>query len=186
MDEIGSRRWEDLEGLEFEDGRHLEMYYARGDLCIGTCTQGIGEVLCDWPSQDHSLYYSPISIDTVHEHEDFGALIMTVLQEYLQVQELQAAFPAETQIEENLEPGTLDMVLDESGQEEGIDILYRDPQQDQDDDLLETLPLAGFPKDEVERRREWAKVPRRTRTSQHDVTQAEGSFVASLKGFRST
>ena len=46
LDEIGSRRWEDLEGLEFEDGRHLEMYYARGDLCIGTCTQGIGEVLC--------------------------------------------------------------------------------------------------------------------------------------------
>ena len=112
-------RWEDLEGLEFEDGRHLEMYYARGDLCIGTCTQGIGEVLCEWASQDHSVYYSPISIDTVHEHEDFGALIMTVLQEYLQVQELQAAFPAETQIEENFEQGTLDRVLDESGQEEG-------------------------------------------------------------------
>ena len=107
------------------------------------------------------MYYSPISIDTVHEHEDFGALIITVLQEYLQVQELQAAFPAETQIEENFEQGTLDRVLDESGQEEGIDILYRDPQQDQDDDLLETL--AGFPKDEAERRREWAEVPRRTR-----------------------
>ena len=146
LDEVSSRRWEDLEGLEFEDGRHLGMYYARGDLCIGTCTQGIGEVLCEWASQDHSVYYSPISIDTVHEHEDFGALIMTVLQEYLQVQELQAAFPAETQIEENFEQGTLDRVLDESGQEEEHSLLYRDPQQDQDDDLLETLPLAGFPK----------------------------------------
>ena len=30
LDEVSSRRWEDLEGLEFEDGRHLEMYYARG------------------------------------------------------------------------------------------------------------------------------------------------------------
>ena len=100
---------------------------------------------------------------TVHKQEDFGALIMTVLQEYLQVQELQAAFPPETQIEENFEQGTLDRVLDESGQEEDQSLLYRDPQQDHDDDLLETLPLAGFPKDEAERRREWAKVPRRTR-----------------------
>ena len=88
--------------MEFEDGRHLEMYYARGDLCIGTCTQGVGEVLCDWAGQDHSVHYSPTSIDTVHKQEDFGALIMTVLQEYLQVQELQAAFPPETQIERTL------------------------------------------------------------------------------------
>ena len=66
------------------------------------------------------MYYSPISIDTVHEHEDFGALIMTVLQEYLQVQELQAAFPAETQIEENFEQGTLDRVLDDSGKKKGL------------------------------------------------------------------
>ena len=27
----------------------LEMYYARGDLCIGSCTQGIGEVLWSRP-----------------------------------------------------------------------------------------------------------------------------------------
>ena len=50
------RKWEDLEGLEFEGGRHLEINYARGDLCVGSCTQGIGEVLCDWASQDHSMY----------------------------------------------------------------------------------------------------------------------------------
>ena len=97
-------------------------------------------------------YYSPISIDTVHEHDVFGALIMTVLQEYLQVQELQAAFPAETQIEDNFELRTLDRVLDERGQEEDQSLLYRDPLQDQDDDLLETLPLAACPKDEAERR----------------------------------
>ena len=75
----------------------------------------------------------------------------------------QTAFPVETQIEENFEQGTLDRVLDESGQEEEQSVLYRDPQQDLDEDLLETLPLAGFPKDEAERRCEWAKIPRRAR-----------------------
>ena len=150
--------------MELEDGGHLEMYYARADLCIGTSTQGIGEVLCDWASQDRSVYYSPIRIDSIHEHEeDFGALIISVLQGHLQVQELQAAFPAETQIEESFEQGTLDRVLDESGPEEEQSLLYRDPQQDLDEKLLEALPLAGFPKDEAERRREWAKIPRRTR-----------------------
>ena len=162
LDEVGSVRWKDLEGLERDDSKSFELYYARGDLCIGTSNQGLGETLSVWASQDHSRYYAPISIDTIHTHEGFSRLIVDVLEETLHDHDLHVAFPVEALIEDHMELGTLDTVpLGEDV--EGLDLNFVDPMQDHEDDLLDTLPLAGFPKDEAERRREWAKVPRKVR-----------------------
>ena len=62
LDSVSSCRWK-YDSVE-EGEREVQVYQGRGDLAIGSTSQALGEVLVDWSSNDHSKYYTPVSIDT--------------------------------------------------------------------------------------------------------------------------
>ena len=66
----------------------------------------------------------------------------------------------EARQEEVEEAGTLDAVADQCDNRTSF---MDEEEAAAEADFLDTLPLTGFPKEESERRREWAKVPRRVR-----------------------
>ena len=154
LDSVGSCRWKYLEGSVLqEDEREVERYFCRGDLVIGTGSQALGEVLSNWANQDHDIHYSRVSIDTINDYEGFAQHVLDVLRERVLDERVEVAFPASRQ--EDVEGlGTLDMVRDER------DTFMDSEKLAAEADFLDTLPLAGFPKEEGDRRRAWAKIPR--------------------------
>ena len=131
------------------------MYYLyAGDLGIATSSQAVGEAYQSWASKDNR-FYCPTSIDTLGEPE-FGETLETVL-DHIHGESLNTGFPAEGAVEIALEEGPLDAVMSEH--DEFISI---DPEAAalQEADLLDVLPLAGWPREEGERRRHWLKFPR--------------------------
>ena len=97
LDSVGSCRWKYLEGSVLqEDEREVERYFCRGDLVIGTGSQALGEVLSNWANQDHDIHYSPVSIDTINDHEGFAQHVLDVLRERVLDERVEVAFPAES------------------------------------------------------------------------------------------
>ncbi|CAE7418365.1 GIP [Symbiodinium sp. CCMP2592] len=162
LDSVSSVRWKYLEASScLEEGeREVQVYFGRGDLGIGTTSQALGEVLVDWADNDHSVYYSPVSVDTVGDHEGFAECVVAALLEVCVEENVASAFPVEARQEEVEEAGTMDAVVD---QRDNRTSFMDEEEAAAEADFLDTLPLAGFPKEESERRREWAKVPRRVR-----------------------
>ena len=110
LDSVGSCRWKYLEGSVLqEDEREVERYFCRGDLVIGTGFQVLGEVLSNWAKQDHDIH-SPVSIDTINDHEGFAQHVLDVLRERVLDERVEVAFPAESRQEDVEGLGTLDMV----------------------------------------------------------------------------
>ena len=162
LDSFSSCRWKYLEpvGSVEEGEREVQIYQGRGDLAIGSTSQALGEVLVDWSNNDHSKYYTPVSIDTVGDQEGFAECVVLALQESCVEEQVASAFPVEARQEEVVEAGTLDEVVDLRDDK----VSFMDEEEiAAEADFLDTLPLAGFPQEESERRREWARIPRRVR-----------------------
>ena len=162
LDSVSSCRWKYLEPVDsVEEGeREVQVYQGRGDLAIGSTSQALGEVLVDWSNNDHSKYYTPVSIDTVGDQEGFAECVVLALQESCVEEQVASAFPVEARQEEVVEAGTLDEVVDLRDDK----VSFVDEEEiAAEADFLDTLPLAGFPQEESERRREWARIPRRVR-----------------------
>ena len=176
LDSVSSVRWKYLEASScLEEGeREVQVYFGRGDLGIGTTSQALGEVLVDWANNDHSVYYTPVSVDTVGDHEGFAECVVAALLEVCVEENVASAFPVEARQEEVEEAGTLDAVAD---QRDNRTSFMDEEEAAAEADFLDTLPLAGFPKEESERRREWAKGTTASKAgyqkaSQHDESQA--------------
>ena len=161
LDSLGSVRWRfwfenSVEGT----GREFLLFQCRGDLGVGTFSQAIGEVMSSWANQDHDIHYSPVSIDTVGTHVGFAETLMLVLREGCVEDHVAEAFPVEARQDEVEQSGTLDAIVDPRDNR----TTFMDEQElAEEADFLDTLPLAGFPKEESERRKAWSKVPRRVR-----------------------
>ena len=114
LDSFSSCRWKYLEpvGSVEEGEREVQIYQGRGDLAIGSTSQALGEVLVDWSNNDHSKYYTPVSIDTVGDQEGFAECVVLALQESCVEEQVASAFPVEARQEEVVEAGTLDEVVD--------------------------------------------------------------------------
>ena len=78
LDSVSSCRWKYLEpvGSVEEGEREVQVYQGRGDLAVGSTSQALGEVLVDWSNNDHSKYYTPVSIDTVGDQEGFAECVV--------------------------------------------------------------------------------------------------------------
>ena len=161
VDSLGSVRWDYwfTNGVESSD-REFLVFQGRGDLGIGTYSQAIGEVMTHWADSEHDIHYTPVSIDTIGNHEGFAENLVTVLQESCVEERIAHAFPVEARQAEVELSGTLDAVLDSR---DNRTTFMDETELAAEADLLDTLPLAGFPKEESERRREWAKIPRKVR-----------------------
>ena len=162
LDSVSSCRWKYLEpvGSVEEGEREVQVYQGRGDLAIGSTSQALGEVLVDWSNNDHSKYYTPVSIDTVDDQEGLAECVVLALQESCVEEQVASAFPVEARQEEVVEAGTLDEVVDLRDDK----VSFMDEEEiAAEADFLDTLPLAGFPQEESERRTEWARIPRRVR-----------------------
>ncbi|CAE7692632.1 RE1 [Symbiodinium sp. CCMP2592] len=161
LDSLGSVRWNlwfknSVEGTE----REFQLFQCRGDLCVGTFSQAIGEVMSSWANCDHDIHYSPVSIDTVGTHVGFAETLVLVLQEGCVEDHVAEAFPVEARQDEVEQSGTLDAIVDPR---DNRTTFMDDLELAEEADILDTLPLAGFPKEESERRKAWSKVPRRVR-----------------------
>ena len=142
LDSVSSCRWKYLEpvGSVEEGEREVQVYQGRGDLAIGSTSQALGEVLVDWSNNDHSKYYTPVSIDTVGDQEGFAECVVLALQE--SCVEEQVASAVEARQEEVVEAGTLDEVADLRDDK----VSFMDEEEiAAEADFLDTLPLAGFP-----------------------------------------
>ena len=161
LDSLGSVRWNlwfenSVEGTE----REFQLFQCRGDLCVGTFSQAIGEVMTSWANSDHDIHYSPVSIDTVGTHVGFAETLILVLQEGCVEDHVAEAFPVEARQDEVEQSGTLDAIVDPR---DNRTTFMDELEIAEEADILDTLPLAGFPKEESERRKAWSKVPRRVR-----------------------
>ena len=148
FDSLGSVRWDYwfTNGVESSD-REFFVYQGRGDLGIGTYSQSIGEVMTYWADSEHDIHYSPVSTEN----------LVAVLQESYVEERIAHAFPVEARQDEVELSSTLDAVLDSRDN--------RTTFMDESElaDFLDTLLLAGFLKEESDRRKEWVKLPRKVR-----------------------
>ncbi|CAE7832525.1 GIP [Symbiodinium sp. CCMP2592] len=122
--------------------------------------EAIGEVMSSWANCDHDIHYSPVSIDTVGTQVGFAETLLLVLQEGCVEDHVAEAFPVEARQDEVEQSGTLDAIVDPRDNRTAF---MDDLELAEEADILDTLPLAGFPKEESERRKAWSKVPRRVR-----------------------
>ena len=139
LDSVSSVRWRYLEASScLEEGeREVQVYFGRGDLGIGTTSQALGEVLVDWANNDHSVYYTPVSVDTVGDHEGFAECVVAALLEVCVEENVASAFPVEARQEEVEEAGTLDTVAD---QRDNRTSFMDEEEAAAEADFLDTLP----------------------------------------------
>ena len=116
--------------------------------------------MSSWANQDHDIHYSPVSIDTVSTHVGFAETLLLVLREGCVEDHVAEAFPVEARQDEVEQSGTLDAIVDPR---DNRTTFMDDLELAEEADFLDTLPLAGFPKEESERIKAWSKVPRRVR-----------------------
>lgn len=152
------RSWQN-QPIENEQFGIFEVYETRGDPAIGTYCQHLAEPLIDWCNQQ-SRYECPRSIDTIGEPELLDILKMS-LNDSMNRHEVDVAFPAEARQDDADMQGHLDGVFDPR-----VDADTALPDENQplvDSELLNSLPLEGFPVEEAERRKMWSRVPRKAR-----------------------
>ena len=68
--------------------------------------------MVDWSNNDHSKYYTPVSIDTVGDQEGLAECVVLALQESCVEEQVASAFPVGARQEEVVEAGTLDEGVD--------------------------------------------------------------------------
>ena len=113
-----------------------------------------------WANSDHDIYYAPVSIDTAGTHVGFAETLLLVLREGCVEDHVAETFLVEARQDQVEQSGTLDAIVDPRDNR----TIFMDVQElAEEADFLDTLPSAGFPKEESERRKAWSKVPRRVR-----------------------
>ena len=161
IDAAVTPRWKAWQSGQIEDDRFGDfiVYETRGDLAIGTSCQHFAEPLIAWCNQQ-SRYHCPKSIESINDPELLEVL-QTSLEDTKDRLEVEVAFPAEARQDESDILGSLDVIVDprvDSAQ------AIADPDQPLiDAELLDDLPLEGFPAEEAERRKAWSRVPRKAR-----------------------
>ena len=113
--------------------------------------------MSSWANQDHDIHYSPVSIDTVGTHVGFAETLLLVLREGCVEDHVMVTMLLKRFLLRQGRMRSSNLVL-------GNRTTFMDEQElAEEADFLDTLPLAGFPKEESERRKAWSKVPRRVR-----------------------
>ena len=161
IDAAVTPRWRSWQGSQIVDERFGEfvVHETRGDLAIGTTCQHLAEPLIAWCNQQ-SRYHCPKSIETINDPELIDILVDS-LEDTKTRLEIDVAFPAEARQDDADILGYLDVIRDPR-----TDSAQAIPDPDQphvDAELLDDLPLEGFPVEEAERRKAWSRVPRKAR-----------------------
>ncbi|CAE7211787.1 RE1 [Symbiodinium sp. CCMP2592] len=162
-----------LEDIGWQKQISKEIAKIRPDLLLLVYSledQAIGEVMSSWANCDHDIHYSPVSIDTVGTQVGFAETLLLVLQEGCVEDHVAEAFPVEARQDEVEQSGTLDAIVD---LRDNRTTFMDDLELAEEADILDTLPLAGFPKEESERRKAWSKVLRGAGASEELVNAAK-------------
>ena len=145
-----------------ESGESVNMYHGQGNVSFLTDSSVLAQRLLAWFNEGDK-HTCPRSL------KDLPPEVMTtILSDYLHdndhLADMCHAFPAEVRAEELEEGGTLDGVY---GQEDEADAPFGDVTELElaEQQMLDEMPLPGFPKDEAERRRKWAAIPRQARAA---------------------
>ena len=170
LDDNHTRRWEAPEWQEMMylenslTGETVERTCCRGDLSFMTDSPYLKEKIEQWSSTDNR-HVCPRSIDDCRDEDSgFGRVLLEAMAEHCEDGEAYAAFPADMMQEEHEERGPIDSI---EGPEDTRMPLTGEPTplEEEEQNLLDEMPLPGMPKDEAERRRLWAGVPRRARAA---------------------
>ena len=140
----------------------LHVDHMRGNLSFATNVDGIRHIVQDW-SWNQDKHYAPKSYQDIPS-DDFANVVLRCHNEADLDMLVKTAFVTEMNTEERgeRESQTLDAPDDDDGTpipHEIEEALIRE------EEMLEELPLPGQPRDEVERKRKWLKLPRRARAA---------------------
>ena len=128
----------------------------RGDLAFACNVESIGAELLRWAEENERG--NPHSIDDI-EGNEFADLLGGIAEDYHLDQCVDAAFVGTEEAAAESEP--IDAILEPGDlAPDGPD---EETMRDDENDLLEKVPLPGHPLQEKERRAKWLALPRRTR-----------------------
>ena len=136
----------------------------RGDLAFVTDSVYLNNLLYEWSRTDDK-HWCPRSIDDTRETDSgLDKIVTDALDLQLEDVDAYCAFPAEMLAEESEERGPIDCIegpediaMPETGDATKL--------EEEEQNLLDEMPLPGMPQDEAERRRLWAGIPRRARAA---------------------
>ena len=155
-----TQRWNNDYMLELKSQRNVisreQVIHdvAHGDMGWMTDSSSIHKSVASWCSQGNSRYNCPKSIDDIFG-EDFSELLYVALRDECVQDDACKAFPAEMEEEaaQEVAAETLDGIYDE---QDTAQIPLGEPSEAElrEQQLLDEMPLPGFPKEEVDRRKQ--------------------------------
>ena len=126
------------------------------------------EPLYKWARQKDK-FQAPRSYDDVARDPDIAAKLEEISKNICNEDVYEVAFPGETSETRLEDLGTVDHPDDpeEGGEESELPPTMKEVEEafDQEEEMLESLPLPNLPKDETSRREQWLRMPRAARVS---------------------
>ena len=136
-----------------------------GDITIWSRDSHLFEPLYQWAGQKDK-FHAPRSHDDVVRDPDIVARLEKISENICNEDVYDVAFPAEASEIKLEDLGTLDQPdePEEAGDEE-LPATLKEVEEafDQEEEMLESLPLPNLPKDEKSRREQWLRMPRAAR-----------------------
>ena len=153
VDEQCTMRWQELE----QAGLEVPVNHGVGDFSFATNNPDIVDEILGW-CNGCNKHDTPKSIDHVQEGELIDFVQHHLKEHIQQFNQALNAFPAELDQEGRLQAEGLE-TLDEP------DDVSAKRQADEEDEMIEQLPLPGNPKEERERREAWLGIPQAARAA---------------------
>ena len=139
-----------------------------GDITIWSKDSHLFEPLYKWARQKDK-FQAPRSYDDVARDPDIAAKLEEISENICNEDVYEVAFPAEAEETRLEDLGTLDHPDDpeEGGEENELPPTMKEVEEvfDQEEEMLESLPLPNLPKDETSRREQWLRMPGAARIS---------------------
>ena len=135
-----------------------------GDISMHTTTAEIFEPFVEWSSKKDK-HHAPRSIDDIVRDPTVAQLMDRCHQNLLQAGVQQIAFPAEAQESAMEELGTIDVPDQDDGEPIIPDVRELEQAFDEEEQMLDEIPLPALPTDEADRRQKWLQLPRTTRNA---------------------
>lgn len=154
------------------DVLELTRWNGPGDITIWSKDSHLFEPLYKWARQKDK-FQAPRSYDDVARDPDIAAKLEEISENICNEDVYEVAFPAEAEETRLEDLGTLDHPDDpeEGGEENELPPTMKEVEEafDQEEEMLESLPLPNLPKDETSRREQWLRMPRAARISVREI-----------------
>ena len=137
-----------------------------GDVSIWTDEHEMFSPLQEWASR-RNKFHTPKTSDDMSSDPGVAQTLHDVSQKIMDQSMMEVAYPAESQQSRIEEIGTLDFPEeDDSGEpEEATNVADLERAFDEEEQMLDEIPLPDIPAGEASRRQQWLQLSRQTRTA---------------------